>query len=316
MAETPILLIGYNRPNALLRRLKTIELLKDRNVHISLDGARRLGEIPKIEEVRRIAENWAAQSRHNVELHMQDQNLGIHRHLPVALENFMANHNKVIVLEDDIEFTECFIDFVESNIDIRRDIFALQGFNPMLAKSFSRASGISGSIQTRIPTVWGWAAQADSIDFYLNFMRSRPNLKLLDYVIQEFASSVSRDVFLRNAIRATWLQKMDRVLTDQGGSWDNWWVLASWASNKNLLMPEVALSREEANQSEGQTHLHTKDGFNYATLSLIAFDAQIEPKRMNKRIERAQLKVWGISRKYAWAYAIRVIRKIRFAISD
>lgn len=315
MAQTPILLIGYNRPNALLRRLKTIELLKDRNVHISLDGARSLGENPKIEEVRRIAEIWAEQSRHNVELHMQDQNLGIHRHLPVALGNFMASHNKVIVLEDDIEFTEFFVDFVESNIDIRSDIFAVQGFNPMFAKTFGRESGIPGSIYTRIPTVWGWAARADSIEFYLNFVRSRPNLKLIDNVIQEFASSISRDAFLRNAIRATWLQKMDRVLKDQGGSWDNWWVLASWASNQNLLMPELALSREEVNQSEGQTHIHTKDGFNYAPLSLISFDAQIDPKRVNKKIERAQLKVWGISRKYAWAYAIRIFRKIRFAIS-
>lgn len=309
MAETPILVIGYSRPKTLLRRLETIEKLSNRSVQISLDGARNLQTSLMTQEVRSVAEIWASSSKHKVDIHIQDRNLGIHGHMPIALSNFILNHNKVIVIEDDIEFSKNFIRFVDLNIDQCLNAFAVQGYNPVGLESALSENSVK-TLNTRIPTVWGWAARVESIEFFLDFMHKTHNLNSLQYVISQFSKSITKDPLLQNSIQSTWLKKMDRLLKGNGGSWDNWWVLACWASKKNLLMPNVTLSREDSDQSEGQTHSHISKG-QFGLLTHNSFDVDSNPKKLNKRYERKQLSIWGISRKYAWAYAVRILRDLK-----
>ena len=106
MITTPILVIAYNRPNTLGRQLARIESLNRRNVVISIDGAKMNQE--ESHATIKTAENWALQSKHDVNLLVQHKNFGIYLHLPSALNAFFAKFDFGTILEDDIEFIPTF----------------------------------------------------------------------------------------------------------------------------------------------------------------------------------------------------------------
>jgi hypothetical protein len=311
MTQTPILIVGYNRPLALMRRLSAIEKLSPRSIRIYLDGLKVYQQDSKILDVRNIADRWSTQSKHSVEIVFREKNIGIHDHLPKSLADFIHYNDRVIVIEDDIEFSEKFIQYIDTNLGVKSDTFAIQGFNPTFSPKRSLPDLTPPYfVNTRIPTIWGWGANANSINFFLEFRNTNSDLTKLNTVIRDFASWITKDRFLQNAITATWLSKMSRVLKQEGGSWDNWWVLASWASGKSCLMPSVDLSREESNQSEGQTHQHEKDPWGNGPLLVHELDLLEAPRAISKRFDRSLLPVWGINQKYAWVYSWRIKKQI------
>ena len=94
MITKPILVIAYNRPKTLGRQLDRIECLDRRNVVISLDGAKT--NLEESHATIKTAENWALQSKHDVDLLVQQKNLGIYLHLPSALVTFLSKKLKYI----------------------------------------------------------------------------------------------------------------------------------------------------------------------------------------------------------------------------
>jgi len=316
VTQTPILFLGFNRPRALLRRLNSIEQVSPRNVRIYLDGPKSPNQKTKNQEVRRVAEKWSNQSRHFAEIIVRDKNMGVQNHMPESLADFIQHYSSAIVIEDDIEFSEKFIQYNDANLKLRNEIFSIQGFNPLNGRNQYKVDLRPPLFfNTRIPTIWGWGANAASIEFFLEFRKTHSDLKSLSVIIKDFASWVTKDGFLQNAITATWLSKMDRVLDQGGGSWDNWWALACWASGRNCLMPKFNMSQEEFNQSEGQTHQHEKVLRESVPLYSRDFNFLETPSAISRKYDRSLLRVWGINRKYSWAYSLRVNNQIRELLS-
>ena len=96
MISKPILVIAYNRPRTLGRQLDRIECLDRRNVVISIDGAKT--NLEESHATIKTAENWALQSKHDVDLLIQRKNLGIYLHLPSALNAFFAKFGLYIII--------------------------------------------------------------------------------------------------------------------------------------------------------------------------------------------------------------------------
>jgi hypothetical protein len=308
--RVPILVIAFNRPKTLTRQLHRIEQLKSRKIQISIDGPRNSEDLKVIQEVRFAAEKWAIDSKHEISIFSSNLNLGLHGHFQVAFSKFFGDHLYGLVLEDDIDFNMELVKFIDSNIGHNRylmDAWSIMGHNPF------QVEGTAGSPQvqffeSKVHTIWGWASSSVNVEKFLSFYNADSRERRSAKAINEVAAHLTNDIFLRNAINATWRRKISRAVQG-GGGWDNWWVIAGWESGLNSLMPNQSLSREELGQTEGQSHQHlTIDPSWSANLKV---DVASNFQQLDRKYDRRALKMWGIGRRYSWAYAYRISKELK-----
>ena len=308
--RVPILVIAFNRPKTLTRQLHRIERLESRKIHISIDGPRNSEELKVIEEVRLVAEKWALDSKHEINIFSSNLNLGLHGHFQVAFSQFFSDHRYGLVLEDDIDFNMELVNFIDSNFANNRhlmDAWSIVGHNPF------QVEGTTGSprvqfFESKFHTIWGWASSSVNVERFLSFYNAEGRERVAAKAINEAAAYLTNDIFLRNAINATWRRKISRA-AQGGGGWDNWWVIAGWESGLNSLMPNQSLSREELGQTEGQSHQHlTIDPGWKPNLKV---DIASNFQQLDRKYDRSALKLWGIGRRYSWAYAYRISKELK-----
>jgi hypothetical protein len=312
---TPILLIAFNRPNCVKKQLKAIETLPSRKVQVSIDGPRNSQDDVKVLEVRKIVDLWSHESNHKVSVIVNNKNLGFHDHFMQAFQSFFTDNKIGLVLEDDIEFRPSYINFLDLNHDLllKSTYWSIQGFNPSIKadSNFSQRQIIDFS-PTHIHTVWGWASNASSIESFLSATSVMNKNQYLETAIRNFTETITYDPILARAIRATWIRKMNRVMSGRG-TWDNWWEIAAWKSRKQSLVPTKSLSRESLDQSEDQSHPHLKIGSNWSSEDSEIVSPQILSYGNRNRIKDIEsMQIWGIGRKYSWAYAVRISRELQY----
>lgn len=101
-----ILLIGFNRPeftSRQLNKLKSNHVLFD-EIYLHIDGAREGSESDRVnqEKIRRIV--VGIEDIIPINYRVNDQNLGLTRHIAASISSVLERHSAVIVLEDDVEF--------------------------------------------------------------------------------------------------------------------------------------------------------------------------------------------------------------------
>jgi hypothetical protein len=305
----PILVIAFNRPRTLGRQLSRIENLSRRRVILSVDGPRDSSEENSVQAVMGVAEEWARNSKHEFEIFSSNSNLGLHGHFQVAFTNFFEDHTYGLVLEDDIDFNSRFIDFVDSNFTKNKALtsaWSVMGHNP-LQEAITTESPLVQFRESKIHTIWGWAASGENVEKFLRLYNSSNRDLLAFKAIDDVAMDITHDIFLRNALRATWKRKISRA-SQGGGGWDNWWVVAGWGSGLNSLIPNRSLSREELNQTEGQSHQHLTEGVTWDPNLPVEISSYFQPQ--SNKNDCSLLKVWGIGRRYSWSYAYRISKEL------
>jgi GR25 family glycosyltransferase involved in LPS biosynthesis len=257
--------------------------------------------------------NWAEHTHHEVQVKIQDKNLGLHLHAQIAYMDFFSRFQYGLVLEDDIEFRKSFIDFLDCNPELllKTNSWSIEGHNPAFSSYTDFAFNQTVSFRsTHIHTIWGWASNSVNVEHFLSYVNKSHSFHDLTETIDLFADTVTSDKCLKNAIRATWLRKSLRAMSG-GGSWDNWWELAAWNSGKRSLIPNFSLTREILNQDEGHSHPHLAEGKIWVknTSELVCL-SDLEYSKYEKKLDVELLKVWGITRKYSWARSSLIKRQI------
>ena len=129
--RTPILVMAYNRPLTTKRLIDTIEGLPRRNILVSVDGA-KLEHVVARQQTMDIFAKWSNESVHEISIIDRPSNLGLYDHFMLALENFFTLYPVGIVLEDDIEFSPTFVEFVDNQTKILEDeVWSICGNNPL-----------------------------------------------------------------------------------------------------------------------------------------------------------------------------------------
>jgi predicted nuclease of restriction endonuclease-like RecB superfamily len=102
----PVLLIGFNRPEFLNRRVEEIVQMNVPRLYISIDGGDGQTEslmknaLSKIE--RMDTKNTSIIINHH------NSSLGLVNHITSAIDGVLSQHKKVIIVEDDIKLTNNF----------------------------------------------------------------------------------------------------------------------------------------------------------------------------------------------------------------
>ena len=307
--NTALLVMAFNRPKTTEQQLGRIQDLSKRNIHISIDGPRNTQDEEKCLAVRKITEAWAAKSHHKVSITSENTNLGLHRHFMKAFSAFFSNYDFGMVLEDDIEFRNSFVDFIDQIHETRiyRDYWSIQGHNPL-------DEGHNGFLSSReirfkksdFHSVWGWASHSHSVERMLKFIGDSEDPNVIRASIEQGANLFTSDPILRMAIKNVWLSKLLRARSLESGGWDNWWVASAWLHQMPSLMPNVSISRETLNQREGQSHHHTQTGISWSENQKeeVLFEKEFGNSPTSREIKL--LRTWGITRPYSWFFAPRV----------
>jgi hypothetical protein len=152
--DTPILFIGFNRPQTSKVVFESIQKIKPSKLYVSIDGPRleNLNDIINRNEVIKLFENLSWNC--DIRLKLRSENIGCKNNVVSALDWVFKNEDRVIVLEDDIVPSKAYFYFADELLERYKNkpeigIIAGSNFTPIPMNhdyTFSKYSHI-----------WGWA---------------------------------------------------------------------------------------------------------------------------------------------------------------
>ncbi len=212
--DRAILVTGFNRPDLLKLVLEKISRANCTKVFIAIDGP-RMGiesDFAKVKECREIASNFNAgnQDRNRL-LH---SNLGCGLAMSSAIDWFFEHVDAGIILEDDIDFNESFLqtmDYLLSELQDDTRVGSITGLNPISKYFSSKATDFNCSFfMHSFFSSWGWATWKDRWQNY-------------EYNITNWESKISRYTLLKRfgILGARFLtNKFNAVSSGKIDTWD------------------------------------------------------------------------------------------------
>lgn len=155
--QTPILLLGFNRPEQLLQRIYELSLQEIGPLIISIDGGgMSASEISRIQNDTRIL----LQDK-NYEFRIHEFNLGLCHHLTRAITEVLCGNEYVIILEDDVAIGKNFYKNIQGGIDHSRKIQEIAAISSFSATGRGFLRFIEARWRkTRYFNCWGWAVSS------------------------------------------------------------------------------------------------------------------------------------------------------------
>jgi len=152
MKKTGVLLIGHARMENLETQIDKLACFTDLEMFVWIDR----GKDPELIRLQNKFIDWLGHKNTlKVNINLTDSNLGLANSIPAAISWMFESVEKGIILEDDIEFADSFINFALSALQHFQDnskIWMVSGSNPLVNDKESRCQI---EIAT-YPVIWGW----------------------------------------------------------------------------------------------------------------------------------------------------------------
>ncbi|MBZ4676286.1 MAG: putative glycosyltransferase, partial [Anaerophaga sp.] len=189
----PIVLFCYNRPKHLkqtIEALKKNKLSSESDLFIFSDGYKGKEDRNEVKAVREIIRNISGFRR--VVLRENDRNLGLEKSIIQGITEVFTRAQACIVLEDDIETSPYFLEFMNDGLRYYEDdheIFSISGYCPPI-----QIPGDFPHEAFRFPRInsWGWGTWRDrweSVDWEVKdfdrFIRDTSRIKQLEQLGQD-----------------------------------------------------------------------------------------------------------------------------------
>lgn len=244
MAPAPIILFAYNRPEHLLRTLESLRkcrLSGESEIFIFSDGPKSAAEGRKISEVRRIA--GQAEGFKAVSTAESPVNKGLSKSVIEGVSSVIATRGRAIVLEDDLEFSSGFLEYVNAALDFyekEKKIFSISGYSlPVeMPENFKDSLYFIPRCSS-----WGWATWQDrwekadwSVADFKEFIKDKP----------------ARDKFDSGGSDLT--DMLEKQMTGKIDSWAIRWNYAHYKNNALSVIPVKSKVRNTGCDGSG-THI-------------------------------------------------------------
>jgi putative methyltransferase (TIGR04325 family) len=153
---SPIALFVYNRPEHTLRTLRSLarnKYAQSSKLFVFSDGPKEslAGDRELVETVRETCRN--AKGFKEVVVVSREQNVGLAANIIYGTSNVFERHDKVVVLEDDMETSPCFLDYMNSSLVKYKNedsVFSIHGY-------IYDIEGLPDSFFMKGSDCWGWA---------------------------------------------------------------------------------------------------------------------------------------------------------------
>lgn len=166
MTDTPVLLVGFNRPDRMTELIDRLRGVRPAKVYVAVDGPRsdRPSERDLVMSTRDTVSriDWGC----DVRTLFRSDNLGCGRGVSGAISWLFSHEEEGIVLEDDVLPDPTFFPFVSELLArYRHDprVWAVSGSNPVPAGWI----GVDASYRfATVPHIWGWGSWRRNWDHY------------------------------------------------------------------------------------------------------------------------------------------------------
>lgn len=158
----PVLLFVYNRPDhaqQVLDALRACPEAAENDLFIYSDRAKNEAAVQGVQQVRELIHS--IKGFKNVTIVEQEKNLGIEKSEIEGITKIINQHDKVIVLEDDIVVGPYFLHFMNEALQkyaLNKNVYSVTGYSFL---SEAEASGLPKYGFLPLASVWGWGTWKD-----------------------------------------------------------------------------------------------------------------------------------------------------------
>ena len=162
--SAPVAIFAFNRPlhvERLFETLATNPESVDSRYFIFCDGPRSTNDDVSVRQTRDVVDRFAR--THQCQVFKQPANQGLAKSIIRGIDTVLKEHDRFIVLEDDLVVSRHFLRFVNRSLDVFRDrpeIGCVSGFMYPTHPATPRA------VLLPFVTSWGWATWADRWQAY------------------------------------------------------------------------------------------------------------------------------------------------------
>lgn len=304
----PILIIAYDRPRITKTLLSKIKSIPSTQVFISIDKANNeSNRFQANMEVISLCNEFSLNSLHRTTLFTHSENIGCNSNTIFGMRMLLSKYDSGLLLEDDCEFREEYIDFLNNNymninyskymsltpmnVDWDRDLFYSKGKNVVIRSS------------TLMGTSLGMTFSRESIQTFDSLFENLDSEKLQDKANQAIGRAQINFMQKRlledlwkskiSKIKQTWKSSYAEVTSSNPTSsfsqtgWDSVWQLAAFFDEKCFLIPSYTVARESLLHSESSWHPHT---FTYPSWSQVNLTARIENIQITQQFENIRIR--------------------------
>ncbi len=247
--STPILLLIFNRPNAVHALVDNLRILQPTVLYIGADGPRanKTGEKEKCAQSRSIIDqiDWPCR----IEKLYQEENLGCRNAVHQAITWFFEQEEQGIILEDDCIADESFFHYCAELLTRYKhlpQIMHIAGDNPINKGTLDQKESYTF---VQMPLVWGWATWREA---WQKMNLSLAGLEQFNF--EDLPYSKLAQKYLKAKFYAT-----------QNGENDSWayaWYFSILQANGLCAIPKINLVRNigfGADSTHTQTHSKVRE---------------------------------------------------------
>jgi hypothetical protein len=248
----PVVLIGFNRPDLIIRRLEEIlpQLGANDLLYVYIDGPRDLEDSTWNSQIREIQNKYSDQS--NVEFVFRGGNLGCSGNIISAVTEVCRHNAGAIIIEDDVSISPHFLSAISGVLNSwspSSDWLTVGGFSPFVSHSKLAGRVMSSWRKSEYFSAWGWGVTSQAWDTFA--IVSDQNL------LAKALSASEKWKSLGDRKQGIWLKRFER------GIWDFQVQIMHFAADKYCILPTLRIIDNEGFDSERSTHTRHKRPWNF-----------------------------------------------------
>lgn len=223
----PVVLFAYKRVETLAKTIEALlknPLVEESTLYVFIDGPKGPADVPKVDQVKALVDSIRGFKR--IERHYSEVNRGLANSVIRGVSQVLADHQSVIVLEDDLITAPTFLSFMNTCLQTyehNAKVFAVSGYTFPFKKPANYAYDAyffprHGS--------WGWATWKDrweqtdwQVTDYAEFM--------LDKKAQQEFSAGGDDL----------VRMLRRQMSGEMDSWAIRWAYSQYKNKAYTLYP-------------------------------------------------------------------------------
>jgi len=249
---SPIAIFTYNRSNHLQKLLYSLsknEEIKYSDVYFFVDVD--INSKADEEVIKLINKNWNVKS---LTLSVNEENYGVRKNIVNGINEVLSHHSSIIVLEEDLEVSEYFLNFMNRGINFYKDdpkVWQISGYSLDTLLNIKNKAYVSSQLDC-----WGWATWADRWNkFEKNFENKIK--KLGDESINKF----NLDKFNKLNYRQLELNEENVINT-----WAIFWYQDMFLNNAKTIAPINSLVKNNGFDGSG-VHKSSSNFYNIKNLN-------------------------------------------------
>jgi len=226
--DIPLVLVGYNRPELIEKRLKEISSMPISKLYINIDF--ESNEMTQI--MQSIINDFEKKHKNNfiTEANIQNENLGLNDHIFFSINKCLDENENFILIEDDIKLSPNFYQNMLNGFNLqsnRQKLGYIGGFSALNLNNFLFKKNYWR--KTIYFSCWGWGTNKNTWNLY------KEKLDFID-INQEMKNSKTWSS-LNKWQRYLWLHRFQKMQMHPKSTWDIQFQYISFLHDFYNLVP-------------------------------------------------------------------------------